>query len=108
VERSTGVLISTSEPDIRVLRDYSTSASYNDVILATECPDARVSERAKKLLEMTGGSAKDWGAVRNTLGDQDHWHGAGGGVPSFSRLRVRGTGLGYRHHDPWGDDLGGY
>ena len=56
VERNTGVLISTSDPHIPVLKDYTTSASYQDVILATECPDLRVSERAKKLLEMAGAS----------------------------------------------------
>ncbi|CAE7257424.1 unnamed protein product [Symbiodinium natans] len=69
VERNTGVLISTSDPHIPVLKDYTTSASYQDVILATECPDLRVSERAKKLLEMAGASnPQDWSRVRNVLG----------------------------------------
>ncbi|CAK8988852.1 unnamed protein product [Durusdinium trenchii] len=68
VERKTGVLISTSEPEIRVLKNYHTNASYSDVIIATESPDPRVSERAKQLVQMAGASARDWSNVRNLFG----------------------------------------
>lgn len=70
VERKTGVLISTSEPEIRVLKNYHTNASYSDVIIATESPDPRVSERAKQLVQMAGASARDWSNVRNLFGRQ--------------------------------------
>ena len=61
VERKTGVLISASDPHVPVLKDYTTSAGMQDVILATECPDRRVSEIAKKLLDMAGGAPEDPG-----------------------------------------------
>lgn len=68
VERKTGVLISTSIPEIRILKNYQTNASYQDVIIATECPDHRVSERAKELVRMAGASSRDWSKVRNLFG----------------------------------------
>lgn len=68
VERKTGVLISSSEPGIRVLKNYNTTATLNDVIIATECPDQRVSERAKQLVRMAGASPRDWSKVRNLFG----------------------------------------
>ncbi|CAE6912393.1 unnamed protein product [Symbiodinium sp. CCMP2592] len=68
VERKTGVLISASDPHVPVLKDYTTSAGMQDVILATECPDRRVSEIAKKLLDMADGSPEDWSRVRNLIG----------------------------------------
>ncbi|CAE7236182.1 unnamed protein product [Symbiodinium sp. CCMP2456] len=68
VERKTGVLISASDPHVPVLKDYTTSAGIQDVILATECPDRRVSEIAKKLLDMAGGVPEDWSRVRNLIG----------------------------------------
>jgi len=68
VERKTGVLISASDPHVPVLKDYTTSAGMQDVILATECPDRRVSEIAKKLLDMAGGAPEDWSRVRNLIG----------------------------------------
>lgn len=39
VEKKTGVLITTSDPAVAVLKNYDSSASIDDVIMATECDD---------------------------------------------------------------------
>mmetsp|Transcript_29047 Transcript_29047/g.67316 ORF Transcript_29047/g.67316 Transcript_29047/m.67316 type:complete len:535 (-) Transcript_29047:207-1811(-) len=68
VERHTGVLVSTSDPAIRVLKKYTTDASLADVVFATECPDVRVSGPARVLVQEGGATPRDWAKVGHYTG----------------------------------------